>query len=185
MASATEIANLALQHLGADPVLDITDNNERARTINRAYEPTRRAELRRFAWGFSIKREILAPDTATPAFGPGYQFTMPSDCLRPLPPKEARDWSVEGGRILTDDGDTLELRYISDVTDANTMDDLFREAFAARLAMRCCEKITGSTTKAQQAEQAYKEAISDARRMSSFEQVAQEPPEDDWLMARY
>ena len=185
MTSPTEIANRALQCLGDTPILDITDNNERARIMRRAYEPVRKAELRKHIWNFARKRVVLAPDSVAPAFGFAYAYTWPGDCLRVFPQRCARDWTVEGRKILTDDGPSLELIYISDVTDVNTMDDMFVEAFAKKLAVETAEKVTQSTSKRELAQAEYKEAMAEARKVGAFEQIPQEFPTDDWLLARY
>lgn len=185
MTSPTEIANRALQCLGDTPVLDISDDVERARIMKRAYDPVRKAELRSHIWNFARKRAVLAPDMEVPAFDFEYQFTLPGDCLRVLPGRHDRDWEIEGRKILTNVGPALEIRYIADVTDTNLMDELFVEAFAKKLAMETAEKITQSTSKRQLAQQEYKDAISDARKVGAFEQPPQELPEDDWLLARY
>lgn len=183
--STTAIANRALQILGDKPVLDISDNSPRAKACNRAYDPVRRAELRAHAWNFARKRVVLAPDSAEPAFDFAYQYSLPADCVRILPQNEDCDWTPEGGKILTDDGDTLNLIYIRDVTAVAEFDALFDEAIAAKIAKEICEEITGSTTKWEQCDIAYKEAIREARRINAFEQPAQTLPVDDWLIARY
>lgn len=184
MTSKTEIANRALEILGTSPVLDISDNNERAKACNRAYEPVRRAELRKHRWNFAIRRRQLAADTEAPAFDFARQFTLPGDCLRFFPPRDSCDWTPEGNKILTDDASPLPLRYVADVTDPNTFDVLFVEALAARLALDICEKITGSSTKKADAREAYAEAIAEAKRANAFEQPAMEFPVDSWLLAR-
>lgn len=185
MTSPTEIANRALQCLGDTPILDILDNNERARILKRAYDPVRKAELRAHNWNFARKRGVLAPDSEAPAFGFARQFTWPGDCLRILPQACNRDWTVEGRKILTDAGPVLKLIYVSDVTDTNLMDELFVEAFAKRLAMECAEKVTQSSGKRELAITEYREAIAAARKIGAFEQPEQQFPEDDWVLARY
>lgn len=185
MPSKTEIANRALQLLGDQPVLDITDNNKRAKACDRAYDPVRRAELRKNAWNFAKRRVVLAPDTAAPAFGATYQYTAPADLLRILRDIDRRDWEPEGGKILTDDGPSINLRYIADATDAAAFDALFAEMLSASIAMSICETITGSSTKLQDAQRAYGEALAEAKKLNAFEQPAQGFPADDWLLARY
>lgn len=185
MTSKTEIANRALEILGDSPVLDITDNNARAKACARAYEPVRRAELRAHTWNFAIRRQKLAADTAAPAFDFARQFTLPGDCLRFLPPSDSCDWTPEGRKILTDDAAPLPLRYVGDENDPNNFDALFVEALAAKLALEVCETVTGSSSKKADAKEAYAAAIALAKRTNAFEQPAQEFPEDDWLLARY
>jgi len=59
-----DIANRALQHLGAkriDPVLGFNEQSKQASECSFAYGKLRRAELRRNIWRFSVRRTILRP----------------------------------------------------------------------------------------------------------------------------
>jgi hypothetical protein len=185
MSSQTQIANRALQILGDDPIVNLTDNNARAKAINRAYDPVRQAELRKHRWHFAKKRKALAPDSTAPAFGPAYQYTLPADCLYVLRDDDCddRDWSVEGRKILTDTDTSINLKYVADITDTTLFDALFAEMLAAALAEATCEKITGSSSKLADARDAYQEARAEARRINAFEAPAQTFAKDDWLIA--
>lgn len=184
MTSSTDIANRALQMIGDSAITSIDDNTPRARECKRAYDAVRRSELRAHKWNFARTRIVLAPDVDAPAFDFTYQYTWPGDCLRLLPSAED-GWTIEGRKILTDDGPTLNVRYIKDVTDENEFDAVFVEAFASRLAMEVCERLTGSASATQLREQFYDAAIKIARKTGAFEQMSEEPPTDDWVLARY
>lgn len=183
--SSTEIANRALDLLGAEPILSLTDATARARTMNRAYLPVLRRELRKHPWSFAIKRVVLAPDSTAPVFGFDYAYTWPGDALRILPDVLDTDWTMEGRKILTDTGTSINCRYIRMVEDPNDFDAIFVEAFAAALAMDRNAKITQSKNYYDIAREAYLDAIREARKVNAFEQIPQEFPEDDWLVARY
>lgn len=189
MASDVSIANRALQRVGQDAIVSLTENSVAAREVNKVYEDLRDAELRAHSWNFAIKRAQLAEDSSSPDFGPASQYTLPSDFLKLLPPDawtqlSDLDWLVEDGKILTDDDAPLNIRYVRKVTDENEMDPLFREAFAMRLAAAVCEPITQSNTKIQLIENDYEKAINEARKANAFEYVSSEPPEDTWLSVR-
>lgn len=184
--SEVSIANLALQKLGAARVTSLTDDNSaEARACNACYAALRDRELRAHAWNFSIKRQILAPDATAPVFDYAYAFTKPSDCLRILPPNtRALDWHYEGNKILTNDGDTLNLRYISQVTDPAQFDAMFVETLASRMAWHMAEELTQSNTKKADALRDYRLSVSEARRANAFEQISSDPPVDEWVAAR-
>lgn len=183
--SDVAICNLALQKLGASRITSLTEDSRNARSCNACYEFIRDAEMRRYPWNFSKTRTTLAPDATEPDFDYGYAFTLPSDCLRLLPPsRNALDWQVEGGKILTNDGDTLEIIYLKRVTDPTLFDAAFVECFAAKLAWHICEEITQSNQKKADILSEYKMLVAEARRANAFERTSDEPPEDDWLAAR-
>lgn len=184
MASEVGICNRGLQILGAARIVSLTEDTKNARECNTAYEPLRDAELRRHPWSFAVARAKLAPNATGPVFGPAYQYTLPADCLRILPNNEVDDWQIEGRNLLTDDGATLELRYVQQVVDPNIFDALFREALSARIAYELCERITQSNTKKQAAKNAYQEAVAAAKKANAIERVSADFPEDPWLAAR-
>jgi hypothetical protein len=189
MASDISIANRALQELGDEPITSLSDGNTRARAVNVAFEPARQAELRAHPWNFAVRRASLAASATAPAFGPSNAFPLPSDFLKLLPPDEAenynsRDWIIEGRSVLTYDSAPLEIRYIADITDANTMDSLFREALALRIADALCEKLTQSNTKREAIAAKYVRTIREARRANAFDNVPKTAAEDSWITVR-
>lgn len=185
MASVVEICNVALQKLGAGRIVSLTQDDPRARDCNLAYEPMRDAELRAHPWSFAKTRTVLAPDATAPAFDFDYQFTLPSDCVRVLMPNTYDlDWHIEGGKILTNEGDSINLIYLKRVTDPNVMDALFREMLSCRIALQLCEVVSQSNTKKVAIQEEYKKALAEARRANAIERVSDDTPVDAWIMAR-
>lgn len=189
MASKTEIANRALQRLGAKRITDLTEDSRNARAIAAAYESVKLAELRKYNWSFAIKRAQLASSVSTPLFGRSYIYPLPADFVRllPLDPEQVsnnEDYQIEGRNILTNESSPLNMRYVYNVTDPNEMDSLFRETFACKLAEELCEEITQSNTKIQTVIDAYKDIIAEAKKAGAIEKTAQQPPEDSWVTVR-
>lgn len=198
--SSTSIANRALQMLGANTILALTDATREARAMNTCYDSCRRAELRAHTWNFAKKRSVLAPDASGPAFGYTYQFSLPTDCLRvPLPRDATLDWVEEGGKLLTNtlqspylgvptttssSGAQLSLVYIADITDCTKFDALFLEALAARMALACVDQITQSNTKKEEVRKDYLAIIQEARKVNAMENLPAEPVDDPWLLGR-
>lgn len=56
-----DIANRALQHLGAKRIVTLADASKNAAAINACYDKLRMAELRRNIWRFSTRRAALRP----------------------------------------------------------------------------------------------------------------------------
>ncbi len=189
MASDVEIANRALQHLGAKRIVSLDEDSRNAQAINTAYEPTKLAELRKHPWCFATARAELAANSTAPIFTRTNSFPLPADFVRLLPPDPEdvtnwQDWIIEGRNIITNDSAPLYIRYVYDVTDPNEMDALFREAFAAKLAENLCEEITQSNSKKADIKDTYKDIIADAKRTNAIEKTAEVPPEDEWVTKR-
>lgn len=187
--SDVSICNLALQKLGANRITSLSDNDRNARSMNACYEAIRDRELRRKAWKFAIKRATLAPSATEPDFDYSYAFLLPVDFLRLiLPPYSSSDWVMEQHTgqpaILTNDGDTLEIRYVAKVTDPTLFDPLFVDALACALALHCCEELTQSNTKQSSLTQQYRDAMTAAARLDAFEKMPETPSDDSWFNAR-
>lgn len=183
--TAIDCCNSALQRVGASTIVSLSDNSREARVCAVAYDSNRRDEIRKHNWNFSITRAVLAPDSTAPAFDFTYQFTLPSDCLRVLRPATAYlDWQIEGRKILTNDGDTLYLRYIRDVEDVTQWDASFYNVVSAALALDICEPLTQSNTKIQLLQSAYNDAIKAAKRVDAFESGPEDSADDEWVLAR-
>jgi hypothetical protein len=84
MASVVDIANSALNLLGASTISALTDDSKNARLCNQRYEPVRNRVFRSHAWNCLTKRVQLAQDTTAPIVEYSYAYTLPSDCLRVL-----------------------------------------------------------------------------------------------------
>jgi hypothetical protein len=56
-----DIANRALQHLGASRIVSFDDDSKNAAAVQFNYEKLRRAELRRNVWRFAIRRTAIRP----------------------------------------------------------------------------------------------------------------------------
>lgn len=188
--SNVEIANRALQKLGAKRISALDQDTPNARTMNAAFIRVRRALIRAYAWSFAIKRESIAADS-TDAIdiggGSWKRYSLPNDYLRLTRDDESGfhvDWKVEGRYILSKTASPLKIKYIADIEDPNFYDDLFIEAFAAKLAMECAKEITDSTTDKESLKDDFKTAIAEAKNVGFIEKEAVAIPEDPWLSAR-
>lgn len=156
MASAVDIANLALSHLGDEAgVISITppDGTVQAAHCSRYYPIARDAVLQAFPWSFATKRVALAAITS-PTADWAYAYVLPSTCLRPLealtPGTPAlnlgagetdtgsypfRLEAAQDGQLLLYTNQTAAfLRYIDRITDTTRFPPLVVLAMARLLA---------------------------------------------------
>lgn len=189
MASVVDICNRALQKLGAERIISLTQDSVSARACNLAYESVRDAELRSHTWNFAIKRKELAADATAPVYGYSYAYTLPSDCLRLLKNDHqenyySNNWKVEGRKIITDESAPLPIRYVYRVTDTTLYDALFIEALSSKMAYEMCEELTQSNSKKEAAAADYRNALREARKINAFENVPAEQETDTWITVR-
>ena len=187
MTSKVDIANGALQKLGAKRIESLTQDHPNARSMNAAYAKTRRGMLRKYNWSFAISRASIAADADDALWGDWNRYSLPNDFLKLIRDDESGlyvDWKIEGLYILTADASPLEIRYIADIDDPNYYDALFIEAFEDQLAINACEEITQSTSKLAGLKTLYDEAIAEAKREGAIEKPAAEFMEDDWIAVR-
>lgn len=188
MASEVQICNRALQRLGAGRIASLDAESKEARECNAAYAPLRDFLLRAHPWSFAVARAALAADSDAPVGdtdAPAYQYSWPTDAMRILLPKSASlDWIIEGRKILTDDVAPLYIRYITQVTDPNTMDATFREALACLIAYETCESLTQSNSKKAGLRDDLRDIVSEARRVNAIEKPPVESDDGDWDTGR-
>lgn len=185
--SQVAIANAALQKLGTSRIESLTQDDPNARSMNAAYTRVLEAELRRYRWGFAIKRASIAADSDQTEWGGWNRFSLPNDYLYLIRDDEtgfAVDWRIEGLFIVTADAAPLSIRYVANITDPSFYDSLFREAFACKLALDTCKEITGSSASQQACKQEYDWAIAEAKKAGAIEREALAFPEDDWITVR-
>jgi hypothetical protein len=196
--SAVSICNRALQLLGDESIVSLTDDNNRARAMNLAYEPIRRRELQVRRWRFSISRASLPALADTPDSGYAYQYQLPNDFLRLieggdlLTSADLTDFrggeeslfSIEGQAILTDIEAPLSIRYLRDVTDAASFHPAFVETLSVAIAIATCERLTGSASKLQELRDMYSAVVKDAARANALERASISMADDTWVIGR-
>ena len=115
------------------------------------------------------KRQQLAADTDTPAWGFTQQYTIPADCLRILTILDYdSDYKIEGRKILTDNS-TMKILYISRVEDPNEYDELLRETLSAALAADIAYAVTSSNPTATNMYRLFQDKLKEARFVDSTE----------------
>tara|TARA_R100000664_G_C2703228_1_gene102791 strand:- start:106 stop:693 length:588 start_codon:yes stop_codon:yes gene_type:complete len=195
MASVVEICNSALNSLGANNIISLTEDSKNARLCNQRYEPIRDQIFRSHTWNCLIKRVELAQDTATPTHEYDNQYTLPSDCLRVLKVgghhngsssdlDQGQKFKIEGRKLLTNES-TIYLIYISKITDVNEYDVLLQETISAKLAAELCYAITSSTSLAAQMNELYQIKLREARFVDATEGTSDDIDSSTFINSRY
>ena len=176
MASVVDIANSALNLLGASTITALTDDSKNARLCNQRYEPVRNRIFRSHSWNCLTKRVQLAQDSTAPVVEFSYAYTLPSDCLRVLKIHTGTadsitddiDYKVEGRKIKTNEG-TVYLVYIALSTDPNEYDVYLQEAISSALAADIAYAITNNATLANNYQAVADERLREARFIDATE----------------
>lgn len=126
-------------------------------------------------------------------------FRLPAGYLKPAPqdPKAGstsflgapsgltyNDWRFQGNYIISQDAGPMVFRFVADVTDVQTFDDMFCEGLACSIATAVCEPLTQSQAKLATIASEYKLRMGEARTVNAIETGADEPPEDDYITCR-
>ena len=196
MAAVIDIVNRALTKLGERHITSLGDDVKAARAASSLYDIVRDAEIAAHSWNFAKKRDKLSAEAAKPEFGWSFQYLLPADCLRllqlgswPQPVMsdyvngENRQYVLEGGRILTNLGPTLNIIYLWRETEAGVYPPVFVEALACKLAVEMAEILSGSGSKRQMAWEEYEQAVKMARKINAISQPPQMVQDDTWMLA--
>jgi len=189
MPGVVDIWNSALQKVGAKRVSNTDENSASALACKACYEAQRDAELRAHTWNFAKRRASLPAVSPAPAWGRANAFNLPSDWLRMHREYSERntldiDYEIEGRQILSNYDAPLNIRYIAQITDVNTMDPLFREVVATRMAIQMAEQLTQSNTKKQSLENQLLFVRNQAVKANAMDNASFTPPEDPLITCR-
>jgi hypothetical protein len=191
--SIVDVCNSALAKVGASRISSLNDDTKEARLCKELYYPSARELLRSHPWNFAIVRVEVASIVAVPAFGFGYQFDLPSDCLRVLNvDAEFSDdngsfykWKIEGRKLLTDDS-TAKIKYISDVSASpHLFDPTFAEALSDKIASDLAYPMAQSNSLAARLDQKYRTSLAFARSYDAQEGSSNRFSADEWLNSRF
>lgn len=149
-----DVANLALNWLGEEPIISFEDGSQASNTMDLNYEFARDATLEAHEWTFAIVRFIPGKNSTGPVWGGGNYFDVPSNIIRvlgvwdtegnvtesglslsnPFDSHEQANWLLEKDKILAD-VDAVYCKGIERVTEEGRYSPLFVHALAAKLAL--------------------------------------------------
>lgn len=126
-------------------------------------------------------------------------FLLPANFLRIAPqhPKQGllkwlggpawdppNDWVFENDYFLSASPTPLVFRFVVDVQDVSTMDAMFCEGLAHRIALALCEVLTQSPVKYKQLFEAYTAFMTEARIVNAIEEGSVRTPQDEYVTVR-
>lgn len=200
MASATEICNLALSHLGvAKEIANLeTERSPEAAACRRFYDLAIKAIFRDFPWPFATQIQALALVETSPNSEWGYSYRMPSDCAsfrrilsgqRVDTPETRVPYRViqdSAGQLILSDQPNVVGEYTIFIDDPARFPSDFVLAAALRLAALIAPRVTaGDQFKlGQQAFQAYLYFMSVAKTSALHEEQPDASPLSEFTRAR-
>ena len=170
----TDIANVALGHLGQHRINDLNSGEPAAQQVRRMWDLTRDALLQRHPWGFALSRATLAEVLPVPAFGYAHHYQLPTDYLSVFRlngrggANGAAAWVVEGDRLLCDDV-AAQLRYVRRVEASSAWPPLFALTFSYYLAAAVSPALTTAPGTSSGLLEKAQDVIRDAIRANAIE----------------
>jgi len=200
MTSIVDIANYALNTLGATNITTLDENSKAARIINQRYESVRDTVFRAHTRNCLLRRAELAKESTAPEFGYANQYALPTDpfCLRVLEfsngtlsyPQDNMTsnsggpvFVIEGRKLLTDEG-IAKIKYVGRVTDPQQYEANLTETLAAKLAMEIAYALTGSNSIVQLTASLYDQKLKEARFVDGTEGAPQRIEASEFIEAR-
>lgn len=175
MTTAVSICSNALLMLGAQPINSFDEALDRARLASNLYPTVRDDLLRSHPWNCAVKRVVLAPLVAAPAFDYSYQFALPADWLRTLQVGDYGDeieYRTEGLNLLAN-VTALKLRYVFRNEVEATWDSKLVHVATLAMAARMAYGITQSASLEQTRLQEFQMALKQAKAIDGQD----DPPE--------
>ena len=201
MASTVDIANYALNSLGANNISSFEENSKPARLINQRFESVRDSVFRAHPWNCLLRRAELPKESESPAFGYANQFTLPTNpyCLRVLEfsngtlsyPQDnmfsntgGPVFVIEGRKLLSDEG-IAKIKYVARVTDPQEYDANLIDTLAAAIAFEVSYAITGSNTVKQMMAAEYSDKLKQAAFVDGTEGAPQRLEASEFIESRF
>jgi hypothetical protein len=193
MASDVSIVNQALRRLGGTRITSLTDGSKNANAANDIYEDLRDELLRAHPWNFATTRVELARLAAAPAFGYGYNYSLPTDWLKTVSVHDndagagALDFKEETedtAKVLRTDAEHVYLRYVRRIIDANMMTPDFRSALAYALARDLAIPIASSGALFDRMEIKASQILAFAKSSDARDSTPETRPRGSWVDSR-
>jgi hypothetical protein len=200
IASRTEIANLALRHIGIGKAIGNidTENSEEARAARRYYDIALESTFRDFDWPFATKYQSLGLVEENPNTEWVYSYRYPADCLKirkilsslandnrqsRIDFVEAQDSS---GKLIFTNAKDAVVKYTPFTNNVSIYPPDFIRSFSFRLAADMAPSLTAGDPFAvgDKALGKYGLELSRAQANAGNEEQEEEHPESEYIRAR-
>lgn len=154
MADKLAIINIALEALGQDIVLTLSEDDVALKSCLLHYDLIRRGLLGQYPYDFALREKayplVKLFLSGVKISGYAFQYEKPAECLTVWgiwnPASQQMDdkirFKAQGNYIATDQPDAVAI-HSADV-DGETLSDAFAMGLAYMLAATCCKPITGN-----------------------------------------
>lgn len=200
MASKTEIANLAISHLGIGKEIANIENeqSQEAAACRRFYETAKEATLSDLDWSFATKEAVLNLIEETPEGEWLYKYIYPSDCVNMrrivsgfrvdtqstrLPFKVSSEGTQ---KVIITDKEDASAEYTRNVNDPNLFSAEFTLALSFRLASYIAPRLTGGDPFKMKEEMLlqYELELGKAKKKNMNEETPDTKPESEFITTR-
>jgi len=200
MLSKTDIANMAISHIGYGKEISnlALENSEEASVCRRFYDISRDSTLRDFPWPFAMVSASLNLIEENPNSEWSYSYRYPSDCIyvRRIisgDKRESRDDRVPykigkdgSGLLIYTDQSSAEIEYTQKIDDPS----FYTSEFSASLSLRLASYISTRLTKGdpfslrKNIMSLYAEEIEKVKTNSLNEEQSVKEPESEFIRGR-
>lgn len=211
MISSTQIANMALSHVGARGTIEsLNEQSVEALTCRIWYDLSRTTSLEAHDWSFAKKKVVLALDGDDPPIDWLYRYEYPADCLVArqivipsgmvyynfsrdgfrdyINSPDAYPFAVElntlNMKTIVTDVPEATLHYTRNVTDTSSYSSHFALTMSYSLASMIAFKLTGKMATKQAMEQMFLFSVRSAAGIDANQGIEKAPKEADWIRAR-
>tara|TARA_R100001463_G_scaffold10301_10_gene30235 strand:- start:1835 stop:2551 length:717 start_codon:yes stop_codon:yes gene_type:complete len=178
MQTRTQIANNALSYLSAGSIVNLNDDDAKAKAIKGIFDQASREVIRTHRWSCCIGRAELSKlsreTLQSGNFGYANAYQLPTDCIRILdingePWSEKAEFFDLNGRQLLSDLSEIFLRYVKWEDDVSQWDPLLADAVSVKIAMKVARQITTDGISAEDLERIYRRRLEEARTVDAME----------------
>lgn len=184
--SEVAICNSALIKLGVETISSLLDNSRQAMLCNEQYAKMRNKLLYSHPWNFAIKRAALVATVAEPIYEFAYEYTLPADYLRVWDTQYGPDkdfYQVEGDKLYSNYS-TVNIKYISKITDTTKFSPSFDECLSLVLAIDLEFSLVQSNSFKNTLLQELEQTLRDTRSFDAQENPSYPYQDDVFLNAR-
>ncbi len=182
--SQVEMVNIALIEIGDATITSMTENNERARTMNALFNSARDNLIRDCPWNFAMKRATLTASPTAPIYEWATAFPLPADFLYMFSTESDSRYRLEGGNLLSNTENSLNITYVRRVEVVTEFDTGFTDALIAKLAFEASTRFAQDPATTNRLFGEFQLEVIKAKKLDGQEDNPREYAVDDWEVLR-
>ncbi len=197
MSSKLEIINLALSRISQKPIADVNENTVQAEAATRVWDESLRFSLRSHDWGFATAVQALTLITTYTPLGYQFAYFYSTACLALWHVynegtidkdvgEEFRELydPVNNQKVIVTDCEDAYGEFTYNLTDTALFDATFIDAFAYKIAAELAIALNNDKESAKSLIALFNGVISEAERMSTYENKQAKKKQNPYVDAR-